>query len=70
LTRLTLLADAVINVEAIWKMNTESGLCCPSSVRVPLSASGPVDLYTPPGSVWPTRSPALLAVGARPAALS
>jgi hypothetical protein len=44
LIRTTLLAEAVIRVEATWKMKTEFGSFWPSSVRVPLRNSGPVDL--------------------------
>ncbi len=44
LIKTTWLADAVIRVEAIWKMNTASGLPWPSKVSVPLSEIGPVDL--------------------------
>jgi hypothetical protein len=44
LMMLMLLAEAVIRVEAIWKMKTELGLPWPSRVRVPLTASGPVEL--------------------------
>jgi hypothetical protein len=62
------LAEAVIRVEAIWKMKTELGSPWPSRVTVPLTASGPVDLNTPAVSVCPTRSPATKAVGARLAA--
>jgi hypothetical protein len=43
-TRLMLLALAVVRVDATWKMNTEAGSPFPSSVRVPLTAMGPVDL--------------------------
>ena len=70
LITLTVLAEAVIRVEATWKMKTAFGSPWPSNVRGPPSASGPVDLYTPASSVLPTRSPATLAVGARPAASS
>lgn len=38
------LADAVISVDATWKMKTEFRLPCPLRVRVPLSPMGPVDL--------------------------
>ena len=44
LIRLTLLPEAVIRVEAIWKMKTAFGSPWPSNVKVPLSAIGPVDL--------------------------
>jgi hypothetical protein len=43
LITLTLLAEAVIRVEAIWKMKTAFGSPWPSKVSVPLSASGPVE---------------------------
>jgi hypothetical protein len=42
--RLTLLEDAVMSVEATWKMKTASGFPWPFNVSVPLRASGPVDL--------------------------
>ncbi|MEZ0011994.1 hypothetical protein ABH918_004046 [Kitasatospora sp. GAS206B] len=44
LMRLTLLAEPVIRVEAIWKMKTALGSPWASSVTVPVSPSGPVDL--------------------------
>jgi hypothetical protein len=44
LIRFTLLADAVIKVEATWKIQTVLESPWPSRVRVPLSESGPVDL--------------------------
>jgi hypothetical protein len=44
LTMSTSLAEAVIRVEAIWKMKTEFGLPWPSRVSVPPRASGPVEL--------------------------
>ncbi len=62
------LALAEMNVDAIWKMKTDDGSPCASSVRVPLRLNGPVDLYTPAVSVRPTKSPATVALGARPAA--
>lgn len=37
LIRLTVLFEAVINVDPAWKMNTEFGLFCPSNVTVPVS---------------------------------
>ena len=37
LITLTLLAEAVVRAEAVWKMKTASGSFWPSSVRVPLS---------------------------------
>jgi hypothetical protein len=44
LIRFTLLADAVIKVEATWKIQMVLESPWPSKVKVPLSASGPVDL--------------------------
>jgi hypothetical protein len=44
LMRLTLLADAVMSVDAIWKMNTALASPWPSNVTVPLRASELVDL--------------------------
>ena len=44
LIRLTRLSDAVINVDATWKMKTALGSPWPSRVSVPLRASGPVEL--------------------------
>jgi hypothetical protein len=44
LITLTLLAVAVISVEATWKMNTALGFPWPFNVKVPLSPIGPVDL--------------------------
>jgi hypothetical protein len=41
LIRLILLAEAVIKVEAAWKIKTASGFPWPLSVKVPLTAIGP-----------------------------
>ena len=38
---LMLLAEAVIRVEAIWKMKTELGLPWPSRVRTPVMPKSP-----------------------------
>ncbi len=63
----TRLAEAVSRVEPAWKMKTAFGSPPPSRVRVPLS---PIvgAVYTPAGSVRPTRSAGTAAVDARPAA--
>jgi hypothetical protein len=50
--RLTLLADAVVRVDAIWKMKTASGLPCASSVTVPVIPNVPAaEAYTPGSTV-------------------
>ena len=44
MVRTMLLAEAVVRVEATWKMNTEFGFPCPFRVKAPPTARGPVDL--------------------------
>lgn len=39
----TTLADAVVKVELVWKMKTEFGSPCPSSVYVPVRLRAPFD---------------------------
>jgi len=40
----TVIDLAVVREDAIWKMKTASGSPCPSNVKVPVTAIGPVDL--------------------------
>jgi hypothetical protein len=54
--RLTVLLDAVINVDPAWKMKTALGSPCASRVTVPVRPMEPAVLYTPATSVWPPRS--------------
>jgi hypothetical protein len=68
LMRLTVLLDAVINVDPAWKMKTALGSPCASRVTVPVSPMGPAVLYTPATSVWPPRSGGAAVAGPRPAA--
>lgn len=65
LMRATVAEGPVIRVSAIWKMKTALGSPCASRVRVPVMPIGPEAKYTPEFRVWPTRSPAMLASGAR-----
>jgi hypothetical protein len=64
----TVLLEAVMRVEAAWKMNTAAGLPLASSVTVPVKLMPEVDLYTPGFRVWPPRSLETLIAGVRPAA--
>ena len=63
----TLLFDAVISVESIWKMNTACGLPWAFSVNCPVSCAAPIR-YTPGIRVVPPSSAARLVNGVRPAA--
>src|ERR1700744_1623999 len=66
--RLTLLAEAVVRVEQPCKGKTAFGSPCASRVRVPVSPMEEAALYTPGVRTRPPRSPAILDVGAAPAA--
>src|ERR1700735_4119191 len=71
LMRDTLLADAVMRVEAAWKMKTALGLPWASRVRVPVIPNVPAaELYTPGVTVVPPSSVGRVAVtGCAPASL-
>jgi hypothetical protein len=64
----TVLPEALINVEPVWKMNTASASPPPSSVTVPVSAIADEVWYTPGDKVVPPRSLATVVNGVRPAA--
>ena len=69
LISITVLFDAVIRVDATWKMNTASDAFSPSNVTVPVRNRLDGALYTPGASVRPPRSDFESTVaGVRPAA--
>ena len=72
LIRFTVLLDAVISVESVWKMKTELALFSPSRVSEPVRLSGDLSgpWYTPPGRVRLTRSGVVVVFTGRPAASS
>src|SRR5690349_11516031 len=58
LMKVTELDDAVTRSEVAWKIQTELGSFCPSSVSVPVRPRVvPPALYTPPTSVLPPSVP-------------
>jgi hypothetical protein len=63
----TLLSEAVINVESIWKMNTDCGLPWALRVSSPVSCAAPIR-YTPGLRVFPPSSAGRFVNGVRPAA--
>ena len=65
----TLLSDAVISVDAAWKMNTALELPCASSVRVPVRPNVP-EPYNPANNVCPPSSTPVEVAPGRPAASS
>ena len=68
LIRLTVLFDAVVRVDPIWKMNTAFGSPWASSVTVPVKPIEEAAWYTPGSKVWPPRSVETTVNGVRPAA--
>jgi hypothetical protein len=70
LMRLTVLLDAVMSAESVWKMKTDVGSFAPSSTSGPERASAPLfgPAYTPPCRTWFVRSAGVVASIERPAA--
>ena len=70
LMTLTVLFEAVMSDESVWKMKTELGSPAPSSTNGPDSASAPLfgPAYTPPIRFWLVRSAGVVASIDRPAA--
>ena len=66
----TVLAEAVVSVESVWKIHTEFGLPAPSSTSGPVRLSAPLlgAAYTPPIRTRLARSAAVVASIDRPAA--
>lgn len=68
LIRTTLLPEAVVSAEPIWKMKTALGSPCPSRVRVPVIPRVEEELYTPGARISPPMSPETVVAGVRLAA--